>query len=87
MVIGHLNNTPGYVEGTANNVHVVVSYGAPGGDYTSEEANNGLGSSSGGLGLGRFGDDVGRKLFRNHGLPRIARVGYVGRANIRVVEL
>jgi hypothetical protein len=33
MVIGHLNNTPGYVEGTANNVHVVVSYGAPVGDY------------------------------------------------------
>jgi len=29
----HLDHTPGYVEETANSVHVVVSSGASGGDY------------------------------------------------------
>ena len=33
MAISHLINTPGYVEATADNVHVVVSSGVPGGDY------------------------------------------------------
>ena len=37
--------------------------------------------------IGVFWNGVRRKLFRNHGLPRIAGVGHVGPAHIRVVVL
>jgi len=55
MVISHLNKTPGYVKETANNVHVVVSSGASGGDYERGSEQRVIDTSKWWLGLGCLG--------------------------------
>jgi len=47
-MISQLNKTPGYVEETANNDHVVVSSGASGGDYERGSEQRVIDTSSGG---------------------------------------